>query len=79
MNKYMCLKVQIYAFISLYPLFFSVPIHFFYFFLILPMIFLGLFSKKQKSRRNFSGGRILSGQGPGRTLLIRIRTFRAVN
>ena len=33
MNKYMCLKVQIYAFISLYPLFFSASIHFFHFFL----------------------------------------------
>jgi hypothetical protein len=61
------------------PYFFSVPIHFFHFFLILPIIFLGLLSKKQKSRRNFSGGWILSGQGPDHTLLIRIRTFRAVN
>ena len=61
------------------PYFLACQYIFFIFLLILPMIFLGLISKKQKSRRNFSGGWILSGQGPGRTLLIRIRTFRAVN
>lgn len=61
------------------PYFLAFQYIFFIFFLILPIIFRGLFSNKQKSRRNFSGGWILSGQGPGSTSLKRIRIFRAVN
>ena len=61
------------------PYFLAYQYIFFHFFLDSTHNFPRVVLKKQKSRRNFSGGWILSGQGPGRTSLKRIRIFRAVN